>query len=393
MRFAALGTVLALAAAGIAGAGSAATGPASDAAFVDAAQVSGKADFSHEPDGTISASSFSVPRWSGSFTYAGKTYPFTMVGADPAAGHASISVKTAIVPIDLDFRAGLKGKLRGSERVEATLASPIYRPTDFSTLRNAYVPEYGFLGDQAGPPVVTQYGNAVQKAMFWKTGGSNAEYDVTLAGPKVYPVQLLDVPAKQGYDLVGAVSGRHYGLVEREWFSKSVQQLLRTLDIPADTLAIFITDSAFLYVGDPSACCLIGYHGVTKIDAKGKKPVNTYLYAAYSDVGIFRSPKLADVHALSHEVSEWYADPFLNNVAPSWSSPTAPAYGCVDLIETGDPVVGHGFDATPVGGSVTYHPEDEAFYSWFAREQPSRGFGGRYTLLQNPWFTAVSQSC
>ena len=103
--------------------------------------------------------------------------------------------------------------------------------------------------------------------------------------------------------------------------------------------------------------------------------------------------KGADVHALSHEVSEWYADPFLENAVPAWSSPTAPAYGCVGALETGDPVVGHGFDATPVGSSATYHPEDEALYSWFAREQPSRGFDGRYTFIRNPWFTGVSQDC
>jgi len=393
MRVAALGTVLVLAAAGVAGAGSAASGPVSDAAFVDAAQVSGKADFSHESDGATPANAFSVPRWSGSFSYRDVTYPYTMVGTDPASGRGNTAVKTVIVPIDLRFKGGLRGQLRGSDRVAATLASPIFRPTDFSILRNAYVPEYGSLGDQAGPPVVTQYGNAVQKAMFWKTGGSSPDYNVTLADPTVYPAQALEVPASQGYDLVGSVSRRHYGLIEAKWFSQQVRGLIRSLDIPADAVAIFLTDSGFLYVGDPSACCLIGYHGSTKSDAKGKKAVNTYIYAAYSDQGVFRSPKLADVHGLSHEVSEWYADPFLTNAVPAWSSPTAPAYGCVGALETGDPVVGHGFDASPVGSSVTYHPEDEALYSWFAREQPSRGFDGRYTFMRNPWFTGFSQDC
>jgi hypothetical protein len=392
----ALAALLLLGSASLAAAGVAAGdgGPAGDAAFVDSAQVQGKADFTNEPAGTIAPSATSVPRWSGSFRSGGATYPFTMVGTDPAGAPTPTAVKTVIVPIDLRFRSGLGGVLRGSDRVPAILASPIFRPTDFSVLRNTYVPGYGALGDQGGPPVVTQYGDAVQKAMFWQTGGSNAGYHVTLAAPTVYPAQQVEVPAPQGYDLVGAISKRHYALVDDAWFANRVHNLLVSLKIPPDVAALFVTDSAFLYIGSPSVCCIIGYHGATTSAAgNGKQQVNTYVYASYSDQGIFVSPKLADVHALSHEVSEWYADPFVNNAVPSWSAPTAPFYGCVSALETGDPVVGHGFDATPVGGTTTYHPEDEVFYSWFAREQPSRGYAGRYTLMQNPWFTGVSQPC
>jgi hypothetical protein len=393
MRFGVCAAVLAVATATVVGVGSASTGT-DGAAFVDTAQVQGKADFEAEPAGAIAASASSVPRWSGSYEYGGTTYPFTMVGTDPAARPARTVVKTALVPINLRFRGGLGGELRGSDRVAGVLASPIFRPTDFSVLRNAWVPGYGSLGDQTGPPVVTQYGNAVQKAMFWQTGGSSSGYDVTLADPTVYPDQWVDVPAPQGFDLVGATSKRHYALVDYKWFSERVHNLLSSLKIPSDTVAIFVTDGAFLYVGDPSLCCIIGYHGAaSSTNGNGKQQVNTFVYAAYSDPGVFKSPKLADIHGLSHEISEWYADPFVNNAAPPWSAPTAPFYGCVGAIETGDPVVGHGFDATPVGSSTTYHPEDEALFSWFARETTSRGFAGRYTFMQNPWFTGVAQGC
>lgn len=173
-----------------------------------------------------------------------------------------------------------------------------------------------------------------------------------------------------------------------------MKNLIGSLHVPAEALAIFVSDSTFLLAGDPDVCCVIGYHGAAgSTHGNGAQPVATYLYAAYSDAGIFASPKIADVHALSHEVAEWYADPFVTNAVPPWSAPTAPFYGCQGVLETGDAVVGHGVDATPVGGSVTYHPEDETFVSWFARETPSRGFAGRYTLLANPWFTGVSQGC
>lgn len=163
MRIAALtaGSALALAATALAG-GSAAPGTA----FVDAAQVRGAATFDAEPGGTVPPTARTVPTWTGSFSYGGRSWPYTMVGTSPAAGPQRTVVPVVLVPLDVRFKGGLGGELRGGDRVADVLASPIFRATDFSVLRNVYVPGYGALGDQAGPPVVTQYGDAVRKAMF-----------------------------------------------------------------------------------------------------------------------------------------------------------------------------------------------------------------------------------
>jgi hypothetical protein len=390
VRIAALTAVLVLAFAATALAGG---GAPLGAGFVDTAQVTGNASFSREAS-PVSSGASTVPTWNGSFAYGGRTWPYTMVGTSPASGAARTVVPVVVIPLDLRFKSGLAGELDGSGRVAGLLGSPIFRPTDFSVLRNAWVPGYGTLGDQAGPSVVTQYGDMYQKASFWQSGGSNPGYDVLLGEPTVLPAQQIDVPAPRGYDLIGAISGKHYGLVDEKWFRGRVKNLIGSLQLPPQALAIFVSDSAFLYVDQPSVCCVIGYHGAASSQhGNGSQQVNTYVYAVYSDAGIFRSPKIADIHALSHELSEWYADPFLTNVVPSWSSVTAPFYGCSGEIGPGDPVVGHGFDATPVGGTTTYHPEDEAYLSWFARETPSRGFGGRYTLLENPWLPGFSLPC
>jgi len=60
----------------------------------------------------------------------------------------------------------------------------------------------------------------------------------------------------------------------------------------------------------------LGYHGATSsLNGNGKQQVNTYMFASYSDPGIFRSNDgdsfsyISDIHALSHEVQEWYDDP------------------------------------------------------------------------------------
>jgi hypothetical protein len=366
-----------------------ATAGSTGAAFVDSAQIAGQADFADESGGTVSPGAFTIPSWSGSFVYGGVVFPYSMAGTDPSKPPVTTTVKTAIVPLDLQFKAGVGGSLKGSDRVAAALASPVFQSTDFSVLRNAYVFGTGYLGNQAGPPLATQYGNAVQKAMFWKTGGSAAGYNVLLDAPQVYPAQSMDVPQNQGFDLIGKVSGQHFARVSGQWMSARVHNLLVSLKIPADVVPIFLTDSTFLLLDD--TCCVIGFHGATSnAGSNGKPQVNTYIYAAYSGPGIFSSPAIADVHALSHEVSEWYADPFANNEVPPFF---AAGYGCLSDLEVGDPLVGSGFEATPLAGGATYHPQDEAFYSWFARETPSRGFLGRYSLLQNPNFTSPATGC
>jgi hypothetical protein len=81
---------------------------------------------------------------------------------------------------------------------------------------------------------------------------------------------------------------------------------------------------------------------------------------------------------LSHEVSEWLHDPFLNNVVPNWQSPLPLSsffYGCSNLLETGDAASDVGFQ---VNG---YQLQDEAFFSWFAKQPPSIGINGQYSYL------------
>ncbi len=80
-----------------------------------------------------------------------------------------------------------------------------------------------------------------------------------------------------------------------------------------------------------------------------------------------------------------YNDPFITNAVPPWSVPSQPQYGCTGLLEVGDPLVGVTFT---VNG---YHPQDEAFFSWFARQRTSIGINGQYTYLDS--FATSSPPC
>jgi len=125
-------------------------------------------------------------------------------------------------------------------------------------------------------------------------------------------------------------------------------------------------------------CATKAYHG------NGNQPVQTFAWASYFSPGLVAAPDgrpgwaYQDIHIVSHEIAEWADDPFINFVEP-WATGTAPQYGCSELLETGDPVVGIGFamgtniyfqgpnpDGTQSADGF-YHPEDEVFLPWFMR--------------------------
>jgi hypothetical protein len=365
IRIALAGLALAAALVGAAGAS------ASRVHFVD---IAGSAEFKSERSGTFDRDSVSIPTWSSSYVdgLTGQSFGYTMVGRSPMAGPSNTVVRTVLVPIDLRFESS-GGVLKGSSRIQSVLGSPIFQPALFD-----------------GPRYPTQYGNAMQKDMFWATGGSNPGYNVTLQNVRVLDPLRLDVPRKKGNDVIGQRTGIHFALADYAWLSNKLKDTIR--DLGPSVVPIFIVENTFLWIDTPDQCCVVGFHG-----ALGKnKQISTYVFASYSDSGLFdplpgqTQSYESDIHALSHEVSEWMADPFLGNVVVPWSSPLAPQYGCTDVLETGDPVFGYGWSLRMPNG-ITYHPEDEAYFSWFAHESPSRGFGGRYTYLNT--FTSPAPGC
>src|SRR5579859_6329397 len=323
-------------------------------------------------NGSVSHTANTIPYWSGSFAVGGKTYPYIMAGTNPTAGGGSSTIATEIIPLSFTLSTGQT--LDGSTKTNLTIASPIFQSAGFTS------------GN-------TQYGDAIMRAEWWSTGGSSAGYHVLLGQPAILGTVHINVPQNQGIFVLGRRSHAPIGLLDINWFSAQLTQLLGQLHISSTTVPIFLTYNTFLYIGDNlSNCCVLGYHGAQNgvahggsQNGNGNQQVQTFIYAAYSDPGIFRSSIIQDINGLSHEVSEWLNDPFTNNTVPAWSVPSEPQYGCSNFLETGDPLMGTGFT---VNG---YHPQDEAFFSWFAHESPSRGQNGRYTYLGT--FTTVAPGC
>jgi hypothetical protein len=354
-----------------------------------------------------------------------------MVGSDPRAG-GSTTVHTVIVPLKMNFVAGgqdtsalndlgfagfratpLTRTFDGSARVADVLASPIFG--------QSFTTPAIMGGDTA------QVGDAFMRAQFNKIGTG---YHVKLVNDAVLPTQTLNVPANKGLAYqrpVGAWREANglgstdtvTGVADYSWFSSYLQSLINSLHIDATTVPIFLTNNVLLYIGQGNYlnCCVLGYHGAAmpvghgagSANGNGNNPVQTFIYAAWATGGTYSgflkdytdptrtapSPTrgLADIHALSHEVSEWLDDPYVNNAVQPWLTPTAPQYGCTGVLETGDPVVGPWFPypgntaSAPTGTTYygQYHPEDEVFAQWFGRGgiEPVLGsaYGGHLTFM------------
>jgi hypothetical protein len=215
------------------------------------------------------------------------------------------------------------------------------------------------------------------------------------------------------------------------WWASIVQNLMQSAD--PTHLPLYLTNNILLHIGsDPTNCCIIGFHGAGEVNGhgtgsvhgNGNQAVQTFAWASWVRPGIYARANggtdwaLQDIHALSHEIAEWGDDPFVNNTVEPWLTPTAPQYGCTDVLETGDPVVAIGFaighnatDQTPnpIGGTASfdgfYHPEDEVFLPWFMRfpsnatgtEPNQTSAGGRYTLMGDlnpfPGFRQPATGC
>jgi hypothetical protein len=273
--------------------------------------------------------------------------------------------------------------------------------------------------------VPLQLQDATMRAQFNKTGSS--PYHLRLQ-PNLLPPVTINVPSNQG-GLLQSGRGVVFASINITWWAAQMNNLETSAD--PTHLPLYLTDGILLHFGnDLTNCCVIGFHGTGASGLKkgygktqGNAAVQTFAWATYIRPGIYARPDggtdwaIQDIHAISHEIAEWADDPFVNNLVEPWLTPTAPQYGCTDVLETGDPVVGIGFakgtnttfqGPNPNGTQSAdgfYHPEDEALLPWFMRLPPNAtgsepnqsGNGGRYTFMGDlnpfPGFRAPATGC
>ena len=259
-------------------------------------------------------------------------------------------------------------RLDGSTRVQSVIASPIFQSFD----------------SQAG---FTQYADAIYRASFCKiVEEKSPSWHVLLGQPAVLGTQYINVPADKGLAFTGSHSGVPIGLMDVDWFTGQLRRLVVDLKLDPHALNLFITDNAFLFLGNPAKCCIVGFHsGLISAQADATQ-LRTFVWASYNDPKVFDAP-LEDVTALTHEIAEWYSDPFLSNVVPSWALPGSKVC-TANILEVGDPIEAfHKMSFAIMLDGTVYHPQDAVLFSWFARQSPSIGIKGRYSYRGDKLFS------
>jgi hypothetical protein len=291
-----------------------------------------------------------VPFFTSSFSDGGTAYPYSMVGSSPAGPAVTTTVPVTIVPLRIQFRDG--STFDGGSKVADVLESPIFTPAPF---------ESGH----------TQYVDAMRRAEFW--GSLQGKDQHLLLQPQVRPTVTVEVP--QGAGQAGtSFFGAPTGYLKQSWLDARVANLMHSLNVDPRSLILFLTQDLLLL--DGKGCCVGGYHGVLTGSASGAGSQSIWTYAVanwYTPGGFLFS----DTTVTSHEIGEWADDPFESNAVPPWISPLPLAravYGCYRYLEVADPTVDVEFT---VDGE--HHLQDQTFFPWFTREQPSPAIGGRYT--------------
>ncbi|TME36282.1 MAG: hypothetical protein E6I61_16090 [Chloroflexi bacterium] len=376
-----------------------------------------------------------VQHWFGTTTnpHNGLTYGYNMVGVDPSTG-GSATIEADITPIIVNVGGRT---FNGNNVVGPTLASPQfalnkYGMTPAATAAGSFpnapalIRGPGGVLSQGDRKNSLQLEDATMRAQFNKTGSSG--YHLILH-PNVLPSVTINVPSNQG-TLLQSGRGVVFADIDIGWWSSQINNIENSAD--PTHLPIYLTDNVLLFIGkNIFNCCVIGYHGTSPVgigagsgNTNGNGKVQTFAWASYVAPGIYARPDggtywaLQDIHAVSHEISEWADDPFVNNTVEPWVTPTAPQYGCTGVLETGDPVVAIGFamgtntfeqGPNPNGTQSAdgyYHPEDEAYLPWFMRTSPNTVSEptqststniGRYTLMGDlnpfPGFRQPATGC
>jgi hypothetical protein len=258
-----------------------------------------------------------------------------------------------------------------------------------------------------------QFADAVQRAEFFNTMAANwhtvldpsVVNRVTIDIPRHVLVQLPDgsIVTVQSYFVGQAPDGTQFIelldlLFDALLFNQAVNDIIAN-NYSTDAFNIQAWPNTFLFSiddkGNPSSCCVLGFHSYIYDPSQTPQPRWIFSFSTWISPGLFGAG-IQDVTALSHETSEAFNDPFVNNAVPVWQFPDQPPASkvCQASLETGDPIVvlpnaTVGIFLKDRNQTFLYHPQTEALLQWFEMGTTSNAIGGAFSY---PDTTALTQS-
>jgi hypothetical protein len=268
----------------------------------------------------------------------------------------------------------------GHTVLELAQNSPIFTPYPFT-----------INGVNVGP---AQYIDASQRAEFWSLiNGANYH---TILDPTFPGTVSITVGSSVGFVQNTGCTGK-VGFIEINAWDAFLQSTIipavqTAFGVNATQFPLFLLSNVYWFVNTSNNCCVLGYHNAYQF------PIQSYSPTTWDSSGIFGIAG-QDSAVMSHEVSEWANDPYVNNPTPAWGN-IGQVGGCQGNFETGDPLTGN--QVAPVLGvnGFTYHLQELGFFSWYynALGDPSLGAGGKYSggptfAGPTPTFNGPSKVC
>ncbi|MGB7133977.1 MAG: hypothetical protein WBD46_01745 [Acidobacteriaceae bacterium] len=331
----------------------------------------------------------SLPTFTGSFSYSGYGYAYTMAGRAPRMNQTTV-IPTQYVPLSLYFDSYFDGNgnpitIDATTVTNTITRSPLFENAEYAT-------------------GTTQFVDAQMRAEFWpQVNRTDSNFHVLLARPQTLNPVTIEVPPGSGV-VYQAPDGTYFAQIDYDFLLSQLNTLLQTEPVSVNAIPIFLTRNAVFsdFVnGQPGQdCCIGGLHAALETGQSGNRIyVQTAVFATALDADVadayFQDPgALADINALSHELAETLNDPFGDNVTPEYQLPGQDPGACEDTLEVGDVVEGLPPDYTevPLHG-FTYHPQTLGLLQWFEGVQPSNAIGGAYSFPDTSKLTAPFSPC
>jgi hypothetical protein len=322
--------------------------------------------------------------------------PFGQGDEDDWQGETT-RIGAPIVPVNLDLR-NFDGSPRfvngqrlysdATQFVVPVLKSPVFSRTSYSSSESP-----------------TQFTDAIMRAEFFHKSDDDWH---TLLKPRVAtPRTMVLIRGTYRFALNADGTCCAFVLIDDQTFGPALFPATATDtttpigaaenagDIRTKDISSFLFPNAFLYSNhDPNQCCVIGFHtyDVEPGGANNGFRERRYVvdYASWISPGIFGDPTFGDVSALSHEMTELFNDPFVNNATPWWLAPNGL---CQNNLETGDVIEGLPNAQFPIIlNGFTYHPQNEALLQWFAGATPSSAINHAYSYPDTTVLSVASTS-
>lgn len=240
----------------------------------------------------------------------------------------------------------------------------------------------------------------------WCSSFANQRCSVsTIQVPRFVTVTLNGAPTQVRTYFTGhAPDGSIFVLLLNRFFNQQIFNLIvneinaNNYSTGAINIALFPNTYLFSLSrsGGIGSCCVLGFHTYLFDSSVTPQPRWLFAYASWISPGLFRGG-FQDVTAVSHEISESFNDPFLDNIVPTWQFPGEPG-ACQGNLETGDPVevLANGTVEVPIKNLATtfvYHPQTEALLQWFEGNATSDALGGAFSYPDTTALTAPATFC